>query len=585
MSREHARATGIALAFVDGARQRRLDLRERPRREALQRRDRVHDREERGRGRAPRSCSLSRPPRPGAPAYGGLPSRRPQAWLALVAVAVDRRQRALRPLLRGARARRGDAGRVHPEDARRLGRAARRAAPRASASGSRTRSRSASSSPARPGSRARRHGRVRDRRGDDPRRDAPLVDRGRATSSAARAAPPRDARRCAHGESAPRCSSAGSPSPAGGRSSPGSAREQWRWILLTGLLLTAYVATWYAALARAQAVDVTAVLVFGAVVTALLVGRGRRHARQRRRHGARRGRLRLLVARRCAPPARPRPCDMTDTAGPLLFARYAYPPNALGLCGADTPRTLLEYGDARRVDGGLAELARTFDGAWPYLTLIAGANGIADPLDPRVVEAYWVGNELLERVRPAELARHVDDRFRGRLGRARERLVRRRCGRGRAAPLLPRLRRLPVARADADGRWSTSRCTSSTSAGRRPRSCRRSRETGWTSSRGRCSGTVQHLRLGAAGARARFAGETDGLAFVSRSAAGRPRLAALGLRLRRPLAARALRGSCVPRASPSPSSTRRAPSARLSPSGSSSRRTGEARARRRMIAP
>ncbi|HEY5100754.1 MAG TPA: DMT family transporter [Gaiellaceae bacterium] len=48
--------------------------------------------------------------------------------------------------------------------------------------------------------------------------------------------------------------------------------EQWRWILLTGLLLTAYVATWYAALARAQAVDVTAMLVFGAVVTALLSG-------------------------------------------------------------------------------------------------------------------------------------------------------------------------------------------------------------------------------------------------------------------------------------------------------------------------
>jgi drug/metabolite transporter (DMT)-like permease len=48
--------------------------------------------------------------------------------------------------------------------------------------------------------------------------------------------------------------------------------EQWQWIVLTGLLLTAYVATWYAALARAQAVDVTAVLVFGAVVTALLSG-------------------------------------------------------------------------------------------------------------------------------------------------------------------------------------------------------------------------------------------------------------------------------------------------------------------------
>jgi hypothetical protein len=110
----------------------------------------------------------------------------------------------------------------------------------------------------------------------------------------------------------------------------------------------------------------------------------------------------------------------TAIPGALLFARYAYPPNALGLCGDAAPRTLLEYGDAGASDGGLAEAARTFDGAWPYLTLIAGANGIADPLDPRVVEAYWVGNELLESVRPGALARHVDDRFRGRIGRSRE---------------------------------------------------------------------------------------------------------------------------------------------------------------------
>ena len=47
---------------------------------------------------------------------------------------------------------------------------------------------------------------------------------------------------------------------------------QWRWVLITGVLLTGYVGTWYAALARAPAVDVTAVLVFGAVITALLGG-------------------------------------------------------------------------------------------------------------------------------------------------------------------------------------------------------------------------------------------------------------------------------------------------------------------------
>lgn len=111
------------------------------------------------------------------------------------------------------------------------------------------------------------------------------------------------------------------------------------------------------------------------------------------------------------------------TAGPLLFARYAYPPNALGLCGADETRTLLEYGAAHESDGGLAQLARTFEGAWPYLTLIAGANGVADPLDPRVVEAYWVGNELLDRVTGGELARHVEDRFRGRIGGSWRRVV------------------------------------------------------------------------------------------------------------------------------------------------------------------
>src|SRR6266508_2224357 len=50
----------------------------------------------------------------------------------------------------------------------------------------------------------------------------------------------------------------------------GLGGRQWAWALATGAILTVYVATWYAALARAPAVDVTAVLVVGAVVTALL---------------------------------------------------------------------------------------------------------------------------------------------------------------------------------------------------------------------------------------------------------------------------------------------------------------------------
>jgi len=45
---------------------------------------------------------------------------------------------------------------------------------------------------------------------------------------------------------------------------------QWGWVLLTGLLLAAYVATWMTALGRARAIDVTSVLVFSVVVTGLL---------------------------------------------------------------------------------------------------------------------------------------------------------------------------------------------------------------------------------------------------------------------------------------------------------------------------
>ncbi|MGH8906881.1 MAG: DUF6390 family protein [Egibacteraceae bacterium] len=108
---------------------------------------------------------------------------------------------------------------------------------------------------------------------------------------------------------------------------------------------------------------------------------------------------------------------MSDTAGPLLFARYAYAPNELGYCGPADHRAMLEYGAGGVVDGGLRELARGFGGAWPYLRLIAGANRIGDPLDRRVVEAYWVGNELLDRVDLATLGESLTERFRGPAGR------------------------------------------------------------------------------------------------------------------------------------------------------------------------
>lgn len=44
----------------------------------------------------------------------------------------------------------------------------------------------------------------------------------------------------------------------------------WGWVLLSAIVLSGYVLCWFGALRRAQAIDVTAVLVLGAFVTAVL---------------------------------------------------------------------------------------------------------------------------------------------------------------------------------------------------------------------------------------------------------------------------------------------------------------------------
>lgn len=101
--------------------------------------------------------------------------------------------------------------------------------------------------------------------------------------------------------------------------------------------------------------------------------------------------------------------------GALLFARYAFMPNQLGYCGSDDNRALFEYTTSGIVDGGLIQLERQFEGAFPYLQLIAAANRIADPLDHRVVEAYWLGNELLDRVDMGLLYESLKSRFAAKL--------------------------------------------------------------------------------------------------------------------------------------------------------------------------
>lgn len=102
--------------------------------------------------------------------------------------------------------------------------------------------------------------------------------------------------------------------------------------------------------------------------------------------------------------------------GAAAFARFAYPPNALGYCGpADAEGTLRVGADQGPVDeAAVLALARRFEGAWPYLELLAGDGG--DPLAVDVVDGYWLGNERSARIDPEAFSRHLHDRVGDRLG-------------------------------------------------------------------------------------------------------------------------------------------------------------------------
>lgn len=85
-----------------------------------------------------------------------------------------------------------------------------------------------------------------------------------------------------------------------------------------------------------------------------------------------------------------------------LCIRFGAIPNAMRYCG---PNEAIEP-FARFLDGStdpgeaqLAGLLKRFEGLYPYLEVIAERNGLSFT-DERVVEAYWIGNDLLDRMRP-----------------------------------------------------------------------------------------------------------------------------------------------------------------------------------------
>ncbi len=88
---------------------------------------------------------------------------------------------------------------------------------------------------------------------------------------------------------------------------------------------------------------------------------------------------------------------------------YAFGPNRLHYCGPDASAEVRAHIEEGIADPGLVALLKRFETLYPYLVHIAGENGIRDPFDERVVEAYWLGNDLLERIGQGHFYRHLKD--------------------------------------------------------------------------------------------------------------------------------------------------------------------------------
>ncbi len=100
---------------------------------------------------------------------------------------------------------------------------------------------------------------------------------------------------------------------------------------------------------------------------------------------------------------------METLEGIMRCSRYSFGPNRLHYCGPDANRELRELIEKDGDNFGLSHILKQFKTLFPYLRYIAHINNIKDPFNSRVVEAYWLGNDLLENVQKNTLYRFLID--------------------------------------------------------------------------------------------------------------------------------------------------------------------------------
>lgn len=97
--------------------------------------------------------------------------------------------------------------------------------------------------------------------------------------------------------------------------------------------------------------------------------------------------------------------------GLLLCAKYSVAPNYYGYCGPDKNLNLIDHLKENAGDREVASILSEFETLYLNLRFIAAENRIKDLFDSRVVEAYWIGNSLLDRVSSRDYTYLLSEKF------------------------------------------------------------------------------------------------------------------------------------------------------------------------------
>lgn len=78
---------------------------------------------------------------------------------------------------------------------------------------------------------------------------------------------------------------------------------------------------------------------------------------------------------------------------------YSLPPHKLGYCGPEEKKTSLILDFIKNNQSSreeIEDILKKFVAAYMYYKMIANENGIKNPFSKKVIEAYWLGNNLLD---------------------------------------------------------------------------------------------------------------------------------------------------------------------------------------------